>query len=92
MGRAAMLCQAGPSIFGVKLGRPVCATCSPCPVPFCQAPARVELWQPCLFLPFLPDLRHGIQVAVRARGDITSNGPKCGNSVNKVYFTFNFGI
>lgn len=24
--------------------------------------------------------------------DITSNGPKCGNSINKVYFTFNFDI
>lgn len=91
MGRAAMLDQAGPSIFGVKLGRPICATCHP-PVPFCQVPARVELWQLCLVLPSLANPRDGMQVGGRAKGDITSNGPKCGNSVNKVYFTFNFGI
>lgn len=36
--------------------------------------------------------RHGGLVAGRAGGDITSNGPKCGNTVNKVYFTFNFDI
>lgn len=30
--------------------------------------------------------------AGRAGGDITSNGPECGNTVNKVYFTFNFDI
>lgn len=91
MGRAAVLYQAGPSIFGVNLGRPVCATC-PVPIPLCQVAARVELRQLCLVLPFLADLRDGMQVGGRARGDITSNGPKCGNSVNKVYFTFNFGI
>lgn len=64
----------------------------PHPLPFCQVPAGVELWQLCLVSPFLADLRDGMQVGGRAKGDITSNGPKCGNSVNKVYFTFNFGI
>lgn len=39
----------------------------------------------------LPEGQRG-QGAGRAGGDITSNGPECGNTVNKVYFTFNFDI
>lgn len=34
MGRAVVLYEAGPSIFGVKLGHPMCASC---PVPYPSA-------------------------------------------------------
>lgn len=53
MGRAALLCDAGPCVLEVKLEHPggtVCATCHPL-MSLCQAPARVELWQLCLISP-----------------------------------------
>lgn len=83
-----MLYQAGPCILGVKLesrGVTGCAACHP-PVPLCQGRAVAAL--PRFAFPWLT---RGT-VGGRAGGDITSNGPECGNSVNKVYFTFNFGI
>lgn len=94
MGRTVVLCAAGPCILGVKLEHPggtVCATCHPA-MSLCQAPARVGLWQLCLVSPSVAHPRDSVRGSGRAGGDITSNGPECGNSVNKVYFTFNFDI
>lgn len=93
-GRAAVPFRAASCILDIKLGSPdvtVCATCRP-PVPLCRAPGRVELWLLCLIRPSLAHPGDGVRAGGRAAGDITSNGPECGNSVNKVYFTFNFGI
>lgn len=60
-------------------------------VPKCMAVGGTCPAQSCLGSSMLRP-RHGGLVAGRAGGDITSNGPKCGNTVNKVYFTFNFDI